>query len=47
MPPTSIYVLVDCLQFHGVVYHAIRLPQVPADARPRESVETRAFVFYR
>ena len=29
------------------IHSAIRLPQVPADARPRESVETRAFVFYR
>ena len=29
------------------IHSAIRLPQVPVDARPRESVETRAFVFYR
>jgi len=29
------------------IHSAIRLPQVPADSRPRESVETRAFVFYR
>jgi hypothetical protein len=28
------------------IHSAIRLPQAPADARPRESVETRAFVFY-
>ncbi len=26
---------------------AIRLPHAAADARPRESIETRAFVFYR
>ncbi|MFZ9039032.1 MAG: CmcJ/NvfI family oxidoreductase [Gammaproteobacteria bacterium] len=29
------------------IHSAIRLPDAPADARPRESVETRAFVFYR
>ena len=29
------------------IHSAIRLPQAPVDARPRESVETRAFVFYR
>ena len=29
------------------IHTAIHLPQAPADARPRESVETRAFVFYR
>jgi hypothetical protein len=29
------------------IHSAIRLPQVAANARPRESVETRAFVFYR
>jgi len=29
------------------IHSAIRLPDVPADAMPRESVETRAFVFYR
>ena len=28
------------------IHSAIHLPQAPADARPRESVETRAFVFY-
>jgi len=28
------------------IHSAIRLPQAPADAKPRESVETRAFVFY-
>jgi hypothetical protein len=28
------------------IHSAIRLPKAPADARPRESVETRAFVFY-
>ena len=28
------------------IHSAIRLPQVPVDAKPRESVETRAFVFY-
>ena len=29
------------------IHSAIRLPDAPVDARPRESVETRAFVFYR
>ncbi len=29
------------------IHSAIRLPDAPADARPRASVETRAFVFYR
>ena len=29
------------------IHSAIHLPQAPADARPRESVETRAFVFYQ
>lgn len=29
------------------IHSAIRLPQAPVDARPRESVETRAFVFYK
>ncbi|HEY5719915.1 MAG TPA: CmcJ/NvfI family oxidoreductase [Gammaproteobacteria bacterium] len=29
------------------IHSAIRLPDAPAAARPRESVETRAFVFYR
>jgi len=29
------------------IHSAIRLPDVPADAKPRESVETRAFLFYR
>ena len=32
------------------VYYASsagRLPDVPADAKPRESVEARALVFYR
>jgi len=28
------------------IHSAIHLPQAPADARPRESVESRAFVFY-
>lgn len=28
------------------IHSAIRLADAPADARPRESVETRAFVFY-
>ncbi len=28
------------------IHSAFRLPNVPADAKPRESVETRAFVFY-
>ena len=28
------------------IHSAIRLPQVRADAKPRESIETRAFVFY-
>jgi len=28
------------------IHSAIRLPQAPANARPRESVESRAFVFY-
>lgn len=28
------------------IHSAIRLPDVAADARPRESIETRAFVFY-
>ena len=28
------------------IHSAIHLPQAPADATPRESVETRAFVFY-
>lgn len=28
------------------IHSAIHLPQAPADAKPRESVETRAFVFY-
>jgi hypothetical protein len=29
------------------IHSAIRLPQAPAGAKPRESVESRAFVFYR
>jgi hypothetical protein len=29
------------------IHSAIRLPQVPASAKPRESIETRAFAFYR
>jgi hypothetical protein len=29
------------------IHSAIHLPHAPADAKPRESVETRAFVFYR
>lgn len=29
------------------IHTAIHLPNAPADARPRESIETRAFVFYR
>ena len=29
------------------IHSAIRLPEAPANAKPRESVETRAFVFYR
>lgn len=29
------------------IHTAIHLDQAPADARPRESIETRAFVFYR
>jgi len=29
------------------IHSAIRLPDAPADAKPRESIETRAFVFYR
>jgi hypothetical protein len=29
------------------IHSAIHLPQAPLDAKPRESVETRAFVFYR
>jgi hypothetical protein len=29
------------------IHSAIQLPHVPADAKPRESIETRAFVFYR
>jgi hypothetical protein len=29
------------------IHSAIRLPGVRVDARPRESIETRAFVFYR
>jgi len=29
------------------IHSAIRLPQARADAKPRESIETRAFVFYR
>ena len=29
------------------IHTAIHLPDAPADATPRESVETRAFVFYR
>ena len=29
------------------IHTAIHLADAPADARPRESVETRAFVFYR
>jgi hypothetical protein len=29
------------------IHSAIQLPQAPADARPRESIETRAFAFYR
>jgi len=28
------------------IHSAIHLPQAPVDAKPRESVETRAFVFY-
>ena len=28
------------------IHTAIHLPDAPADARPRESIETRAFVFY-
>jgi hypothetical protein len=28
------------------IHSAIRLPQAPANAKPRESVESRAFVFY-
>lgn len=29
------------------IHSAIKLPDVPSNARPRESIETRAFVFYR
>ena len=29
------------------IHTAIQLPDAPADAKPRESIETRAFVFYR
>jgi hypothetical protein len=29
------------------IHSAFRLPNTPADAKPRESIETRAFVFYR
>lgn len=29
------------------IHSAVRLPDAPADAKPRESIETRAFVFYR
>jgi len=29
------------------IHTAIHLPNAPSDAKPRESVETRAFVFYR
>jgi hypothetical protein len=29
------------------IHSAIHLPRAPVDAKPRESVETRAFVFYR
>lgn len=29
------------------IHTAIRLPDAPADAKPRESIESRAFVFYR
>lgn len=29
------------------IHSAIRLPDAPADAKPRESIETRAFVFFR
>ena len=29
------------------IHSAIRLPHARADAKPRESIETRAFVFYR
>ncbi len=29
------------------IHTAIHLPDAPANARPRESIETRAFVFYR
>jgi len=28
------------------IHTAIKLPDAPADAKPRESIETRAFVFY-
>jgi hypothetical protein len=29
------------------IHSAIRLPDAPVDARPRESIETRAFLFFR
>ncbi len=29
------------------IHSAIRLPDAPSNAKPRESIETRAFVFYR
>ena len=29
------------------IHSAVRLPDAPAAAKPRESIETRAFVFYR
>jgi len=29
------------------IHTAIKLPDAPADAKPRESIETRAFVFYK
>lgn len=29
------------------IHSAVRLPNAPSDAKPRESIETRVFVFYR